>query len=233
MKTLAIIPARGGSERLPGKNIKPLLGTPLVAWSIRFARRLAQFDNLIVSTDDPAIAAVCRAEGVDVPLLRPAHLATDTASTLDVVLDVLDREAAAGREYDAVALLQPTSPMREPLRWAEAFALFDNPACSAAVGVAPARTHPYHTFRLDAARHLDPFGDASGLKLRGQDLPLAVQVVGNLYLISQATLRQEQTFFPANSFGVLCDKPFETVDIDDELDWLIAETIAAKYGANP
>lgn len=233
MKTLAIIPARGGSKRLPGKNIKPLLGTPLIAWSIRFARRVAQFDHLVVSTDDPAIAAVCRAEGVEVPSLRPARLASDTASTLDVVLDVLDRETAAGRDYDTVALLQPTSPMRELSRWSEAFALLDKPAVSAVVGVAPARTHPYHSFRMDAAGHLDPFGDAAGLKLRGQDLPAAVQVIGNLYLIGQATLRQEKSFFPADSCGVLCDKPFENVDIDDELDWLIAETIAAKFGAHP
>lgn len=233
MKTLAIIPARGGSKRLPGKNIKPFLGLPLIAWSIRFARRVTQFDALAVSTDDEAIAAVCRAEGVDIPDLRPAHLATDTASTLDVVLDLVAREEAAGRRYDTIALLQPTSPVREASRWSEAFARLNDPACSAVIGVTPARTHPYQAFRLDASHHLDPFHDASGLKLRGQDLPPAVQVAGNLYLIRLATLRDEQTFFPPSSFGVLCDKPFEAADIDDEIDWLIAETIAAKYGATP
>ncbi|MHA6645987.1 acylneuraminate cytidylyltransferase family protein [Mesorhizobium sp. A623] len=233
MKTLAVIPARGGSKRLPGKNIKPFLGVPLIAWSIRFARQVPRFDGLVVSTDDEAIAAVCRAEGVDVPHLRPANLATDTASTLDVVLDALEREAMAGRHYDTVALLQPTSPMREPSRWAEAFAMLETPACDAVVGVAPVRTHPYLTFQLDGARQLVPFHDRSGLKLRSQDMPAAVFVAGNLYLIGAATLRSEQTFFPLNTFGMLCDKPFEAVDIDDELDWLMAETIAARYGAMP
>lgn len=233
MKTLAIIPARGGSKRLPGKNIKPFLGLPLIAWSIRFAKAVAEFDDLVVSTDDEAIAAVCRGEGVDVSRLRPAHLASDTASTLDVVLDVVEFEAAAGRHYDTVALLQPTSPVRLASRWARAFACLDDSSCNAVVGVVPARTHPYQTFRLDPVGRLDPFYDQAGLKLRGQDLPAALQVAGNLYLIRLDTLRSERSFFPHGSMGVLCDEPVEAADIDDELDWLIAETIAAKYGAKP
>lgn len=233
MATLAIIPARGGSKRLPGKNIKSFAGTPLIGWSIRFARGYAGFDDVLVSTDAPDIAAVATSEGIDVPRLRPAHLASDTASTFSAVLDVIEHAATQGRVYDTIALLQPTSPMRLAARWDRAFALLDDDEIDAVIGVAPARTHPYHTFSLDDGGALAPLHDADKLKLRGQDLPAAVAVAGNLYLIRTAALKQHQTFFPPRSAGVLCDEPFEAADIDDELDWLIAETIANKYGIQP
>src|SRR6188474_165385 len=100
MRTLAIIPARGGSKRLPGKNIKPFLGTPLIGWSIRFALAYPGFDRVVVSTDSADIAATSIAEGLEVPRLRPAHLASDTAPTIDAVLDVIDNEEAQGRSFD-------------------------------------------------------------------------------------------------------------------------------------
>lgn len=233
MKTLAIIPARGGSKRLPGKNIKPFLGTPLIGWSIRFAQGYAGFDHVVVSTDADDIAAVSAAEGIDVPRLRPAHLASDTAPTIDAVLDVIDYEAAQGRHFDAIALLQPTSPMRLAERWDAAHRVLGNSAIDAVVGVAPARTHPFHTFSLGDRGELVPMHDAEKLKLRGQDLPPAVAVAGNLYLARTDALRAHRTFFPERIAGVLCDQPFEATDIDDELDWLIAETIATKFGITP
>lgn len=233
MRTLAIIPARGGSKRLPGKNIKPFGGVPLIGWSIRFAAAYPGFDHVVVSTDSAEIAAVSRAEGIEVPRLRPAHLASDTAATIDVVLDVIDSEAANGHQFDAVALLQPTSPMRLSERWDSAQALLDDSEIDAVVGVAPARTHPFHTFSLGDRGALSPMHDPEKLKLRGQDLPPAVSVAGNLYLARTAALQQYRTFFPERIAGVLCDKPFEATDIDDELDWLIAEAIATRYGIRP
>lgn len=233
MKTLAIIPARGGSKRLPGKNVRPFAGVPLIGWSIRFARRFARFDHVLVSTDDAAIAEACRLEGLPVDWLRPAHLAEDTSPTLDVVLDALAREAKAGRSYDTVALLQPTSPMRLIERWQAAFELLDTGACEAVVGVGAAKTHPFHTFRFHPDGRLDPFLGRGGLQLRGQDLPHAVAVAGNLYLIREAALRRERSFFPQNVRAVLCDLPFETIDIDTPLDWLVAETLAVEYGVKP
>ena len=233
MKTLAIIPARGGSKRLPCKNIRPFLGTPLIAWSIRFARTVPQFDALVVSTDSEEIATVCRAEGLPVRWLRPEALASDTASTIDVVLHVIATEAAAGRHYDTVALLQPTSPIRLHQRWDEGFARLKHPELDAVIGVAPVSTHPYQTFGLAAAGDLTPLFDRETLKLRGQELPPVVAVAGNLYLCRIRALNDFGTFFPPQSAGVLCDAPFETTDIDTELDWLIAETIATKYGIQP
>ncbi|QQR35346.1 acylneuraminate cytidylyltransferase family protein [Devosia oryziradicis] len=233
MRTLAVIPARGGSKRLPGKNIRPFLGVPLIAWSIRFALGYAGFDRVVVSTDAPDIAAVAAAEGIEVPRLRPPHLASDTAATIDAVLDVIDHEAAQGRQFDTVALLQPTSPIRLASRWDAARDLLGDSEIDAVVGVAPARTHPFHTFSLGDRGQLTSMHSADLLKLRGQDLPAAVSVAGNLYLARTAALHEQRTFFPSRIAGVLCDQPFEAADIDDELDWLIAETIATKYGITP
>jgi N-acylneuraminate cytidylyltransferase len=233
LKTLAIIPARGGSKRLPGKNLRPFLGQPLLQWSIAFARRLPQFDRVIVSTDSPEIADCARAAGAEVPFLRAAELASDTAGSAEVALDALDREAAAGRDYDLVALLQPTSPMRGPERWDEAYRLIGRPGTDAVVGVSPARDHPMHTFTVDADGRLDPWGGVQDLALRTQELPPAVSVNGSLYLIRTKALREERTFFPKRTVGVPCTEPWEPVDIDTEADWVVAEALATHYGRRP
>jgi len=109
---LAIIPARGGSKGLPGKNIRPLCGLPLIAWSIRQALATPAIDRVVVSTDSEEIAAVARAHGAEVPFLRPAELAQDTTATEPVMLHALDWYEARGESPKAVILLQPTSPVR-------------------------------------------------------------------------------------------------------------------------
>jgi N-acylneuraminate cytidylyltransferase len=233
VKTLAVIPARGGSKRLPGKNVRSFLGVPLIAWSIRFAKALGRFDRIVVSTDSEEIAAVSRSEGVDVPYLRPAPLASDTATSADVAIDVLTRERRAQGDFDLVALVQPTSPVREPSRWHDAFARMENPGCDAVIGVAPASPHPFHVFQQDADGKLRPFGDSEGLRLRSQDLPPAVHVAGSMYLVRCSVLEVQRTFFPPRTVGVLCDQPCEAIDIDTEADWIAAEALARHYGRSP
>ena len=233
MKTLAVIPARGGSKRLPGKNVISFLGTPLIGWTIRFAQRLGRFDRIVVSTDSEEIANASRAEGADVPFLRSGSLATDTATSADVVLDVLNREMDHQRYYDLVALLQPTSPVREPSRWNEAFSQIARDDCDAVIGVAPAHPHPLHAFQREKGGRLLPFGDAWGTRMRSQDLPPAVYVAGNLYLIKAAVLEEQRIFFPRRTVGVLCDQPWEAFDIDTEADWVAAEALAKWYGKSP
>lgn len=112
MKYLAVIPARGGSKGLPGKNTRLLAGKPLIAWSIEQALESGRVDCVHVSTDDPAIAEIARAHGADVPYLRPAELAQDTTPTEPVMRYALDWYQRAGRSFDAIVLLQPTSPLR-------------------------------------------------------------------------------------------------------------------------
>lgn len=233
MQTLAIIPARGGSKRLPGKNTRSFLGVPLINWSIRFAQRMNRFDKVIVSTDSEEIANVSRLAGVEVPYLRSTALATDVATSVDVALDILDREAANNQRFDLVALLQPTSPVREASRWHEAFGRIESGDCDAVIGVSPIHTHPFHTFHRDEGGSLLSFGDAAGLGLRSQDLPPAVCVAGNLYLIRSSVLKSHGSFFPSRTVGVLCDEPCEGFDIDNEADWVAAEALAKHYGKWP
>ena len=112
MKPLFVIPARGGSKGIPGKNIKPLGGKPLIAYSVEVARQLAPDSDICVSTDDPAIADVVREMGLEVPFMRPDYLATDNCGTYEVLLHAVDFFVKLGRRYDTMVLLQPTSPLR-------------------------------------------------------------------------------------------------------------------------
>lgn len=134
MRYLAIIPARGGSKGLPGKNIRNIGGKPLIAWSVEAARDI---DNVTVavSTDDERIARIALDFGAEVPFLRPAELATDTMSTEPVMLHALDFYAASGCFFDAVILLQPTSPFRKPGSLKSAIALFEDSSADSLVAV--------------------------------------------------------------------------------------------------
>jgi CMP-N-acetylneuraminic acid synthetase len=168
--------------------------------------------------------------GVDVPHLRPAALATDTAGSADVAIDVLQREREAGRAYDWLALLQPTSPLRDRARWQQAFEVARDGTCDAVIGVSPARDHPSHVFRVAADGSLAPWGDAGGLQQRTQDLPPAVSVNGSLYLVRPEVLLAQRSFFPARTRAIVCDQPWEGADIDTEADWVVAEALARHYG---
>jgi len=112
-KILALIPARGGSKGLPGKNIKPLLGKPLIAWTIEQAKASKYVDRVVVSTDDDEIAEVAIRYGAEVPFLRPKELARDDSPTIDAILHALDFFSDKGERFDLLALLEPTSPLRD------------------------------------------------------------------------------------------------------------------------
>lgn len=135
MKYLAVIPARGGSKGLPGKNVRLLAGKPLIAWTIEQALGSGCIDCVHVSTDDPKIAEVARAHGADVPYMRPAELAQDTTPTEPVMAYALDWYARAGQTFDAVVLLQPTSPLRLPGTLGAALEAFEARDAESLLGV--------------------------------------------------------------------------------------------------
>lgn len=235
MATLAIIPARGGSKRIADKNVRPFLGTPLLAWTIRFARHLDRFDNIVVSTDSTVIARLAQDEGIAVPWLRPDELASDTANSADMALHAIDRERESGRSYDTIALLQPTSPIRLEKRWHEAFGHAAQANFTGAIGLAPSPSHPYHAYTIGETGLVQPFikGDDAVRKLRSQDLPSSFSVAGNLYLIATTVLRDTKTFFPDGTVGIVCDEPCEAFDIDTVADWVAAEALAKHYQQEP
>ncbi|MBV6285938.1 cytidylyltransferase domain-containing protein [Pseudomonas aegrilactucae] len=221
MKILAIIPARGGSKRLPGKNIKLLDGRPLIAWTVEAALQSKVFVETIVSTDDPAIARVAQGFGAHVPGLRPAHLATDTAGSVEVVLQVLDDYEARHGEVEGVMLLQPTSPFRTVASIRQAVALFEGSNRRPVVSVCSATAHPAWSFKLEGDS-LEPFLGWEQLTHRSQDLQPAFALNGSIYLISPGTLRQQRRFVGPGVLPLVIAEPIESLDIDTPDDWELA-----------
>jgi N-acylneuraminate cytidylyltransferase len=235
MRTLAIIPARGGSKRLPDKNLRPFLGLPLVAWSIRFARQYQGFDRVFLSTDSEANAQVGLDEGLQVEELRPPELSGDNISSARVASHVLQRLAAQGEHFDLVALLQPTSPVRLAKRWDAAFEILATQGVGAIVGVAPTQSHPLHVFSLGDKAELEPYVKikTDWWTLRTQDFPPAYVLAGNLYLLPVKTFSEGGTFYPPHTAAIICDEPCEYMDIDTEADWVVAEALARFHKEEP
>lgn len=227
MRILALITARGGSKRLPGKNIRPLGGKPLIAWSIDVAKNIPEICDLLVSTDDPAIAAVCTEAGAFVPWLRPPELATDTASSVDVVLHALDWYESKKGAVDGILLLQPTSPFRTKATVKRGIELFIKHGRLPVLGVSPTHAHPMWALKMEGD-YLVPFMRDHGLGIRSQDLPLAYVVNGSFYLISPEELRSRHSFVGHETIPVLIESPQEAMDIDTEWDFKMADVIAAS-----
>jgi len=227
MKILALITARGGSKRLPGKNIRVLGEKPLIVWSIDVAKDIPEICDILVSTDDTAIASVCKAAGALVPWLRPAELATDTVSSVDVAIHALDWYEAENGEVDGILLLQPTSPFRTKITVHRGIELFGKNGQHSVLGVSPSHAHPMWALKIEGD-HLVPFVQEHGLGTRSQDLPPAYVVNGSFYLISPAELRVSRAFVGAKAQPLLIESPKEALDIDTEWDWTVA---AACIGA--
>jgi CMP-N-acetylneuraminic acid synthetase len=225
---LALVPARGGSKGIPGKNVRLLGGVPLIGWTAA-AIRSAAVPGLVawLSTDDPVIAEVGRQCGLQVPWLRPTELATDTASSLDVCLHALDTwRNEQGADPDLLVLLQPTSPFRRAERIAELverMAAADAPA--AAVTTLPILRTPATLFAADAGGILTPLASGDGVQRR-QDVRALQTPDGGGYAIRPNVLRTARSFFAGPLAGV-ATTPLEQIDLDTPEDWQIAEALLA------
>lgn len=221
MKILAIVPARGGSKRLPGKNIKVLGDRPLIAWTIEAAQQSGVVADVVISTDDQAIADVALKFAGNVPGMRPAHLATDTASSFDVVVQVLDEYESTHGAVDGVMLLQPTSPFRSPESIRRAVALFRQDVSRAVVSVAAASSHPAWCFKLDG-NSMTPFLGWESLSKRSQDLEPAYTLDGSIYLLAPGVLREQKRFVGPGTVPLVITDSHESLDIDTPQDWDVA-----------
>ncbi|MDE6266029.1 MAG: acylneuraminate cytidylyltransferase family protein [Muribaculaceae bacterium] len=223
-KSLYIIPARGGSKGIPGKNIKPLHGKPLICYSIDVARSLAPDSHIILSTDDPGIADVARGYGLPVDYMRPAELATDRSGSREVMLDAMDWADSRGIEYERVVLLQPTSPLRtvEDVRRCEERY---SPEIDMVVSVMPARCNPYYNcFETDPQTGMLRISKGDGTLTRRQDAPEAWEYNGAVYVINPDSLRS----LPMGGFRrrVPVEMPAErSLDLDTPLDWTLMELL--------
>lgn len=229
MRVLAVIPAREGSKRLPGKNTRQLFNKPLIAWTIEFAKSIPWFTDIEVSTESEEIAAVGASHGIQIRRLRPTKLASDEATSIDVVLDVLHWKRSSNQEFDAVALLQPTTPVRFMQRWDAAYDLLKRGDCDGVIGVSLADTHPYNLFRNSVDGYLESWVANPANVTRSQDYPPAYAVNGSLYLITVESLIEQRTFFPIKCRPVLCLENVENIDIDTSFDWHVAEMLIADW----
>lgn len=223
MKILIIIPARGGSKGIPHKNIKPLAGKPLIYYTIDVARQIVSDEDICVSTDDPEIVKCVEDYGLKVPFLRPAELATDTAGTYEVLLHAVDFYEQQGKKYDAVLLLQNTSPFRTAKQVNEALQLFRSDI-DMVVSVKECPANPYYcVFEEDEDGYLH-ICKGDGNITRRQDAPKVYEYNGAIYVINPRSLKA----MPLNKFSRRLKYVMDantSLDLDTMADWHLAELL--------
>lgn len=226
MTPLIIIPARGGSKGIPKKNIVELAGRPLIDYTIQAALKVAPIDHIILSTDSEEIVTVAERCGLPVAYRRPAALATDTAGSREVILDAMDWADNQGIGYDAIVLLQPTSPLRVAEDILGAMSMF-TPDIDMVVSVAEARCNPYYNcFETDETGYLK-ISKGDGQYTRRQDVPPVYEYNGAVYVINPQSIRKMNLgSFPRRVPYVM---PAErSVDIDAPVDLLVADHLLGK-----
>lgn len=232
--SLGVIVARGASKRLPRKNLIPLLGTPLVGWSIR-AALASRLDRVVVSTEDAEIAGVARQFGADVPFVRPHELAADYARSDDILIHALDAtEADDGRRYDLVAYIQPTTPFVTPEDIDAAIDVVAHGEAACCFTAREVSEPPWWMFRQDENGRARPFVDGSieGDREHSQKLAKTYFPSGAAWVLACHALRDQHRIYCEPLRMVMM--PYErSVDIDDEVDWIVAEAIGRHHNFGP
>ncbi len=220
MKYLFLIPARGGSKGIPRKNIRPLSGKPLILYSTEIARKLSHDDDICVSTDDHEIVEIVQQSGLKVPFVRPSHLATDTTPTYDVIIHALNYYEKLNKFYDAVVLLQPTSPFRRLEDLKNAISLFRNDI-DMVVSVFETKSNPYYVlYEEDTNGYL--IKSKKGNFTRRQDCPKVYEINGSIYVMNTNSLKNSNIAEFKKVIKYVMDRKY-SIDLDEELDWKFAE----------
>lgn len=226
MKTLFLIPARGGSKGIPHKNIKEFDGKPLIGYAIDVARQFAPDDDICVSTDDDEIIDVVENYGLKVPFKRPDELATDKSGSYGVMLHALDFFEKKGSHYDAMVLLQPTSPFRRMEDVKACMDKYKQNIYDMVVSVKEATTNPYYNcFVSKEDGCLKPLLETK--IVRRQDAPKAYEYNGAVYVINTEVLKEKPlSDFPRIGFVEMDE--LHSIDLDTMLDWKIAELLVKE-----
>ena len=224
MKILAIIPARGGSKGVPGKNIKLLNGKPLLAYTSETALQSQHLTEVMVSTDDSQIAEVAKSLALTVPFLRPIELAQDATPTIDVIIHALLWYQNQNIFFDAVCLLQVTSPFRTLTFLNEAIEKFISSGCDSLVSVqkVPHEYNPHWTFEVNQAGHLKIATGETEIISRRQELPTAYHRDGSIYITKSEVILKTHSLYGKSTAFIESDSEFY-VNIDTIEDWKKAE----------
>lgn len=228
-RILGLIPARGGSKGLPNKNIRPLLGKPLIAWTIEQALKSKYLDRIIVSTEDKKIAKISKEYGAEVPFIRPERLATDDAKTVDVVKHAIMwfvNHKIDSFEY--IVVLQPTSPLRQSKDIDSAIEYLFKRKARAVISVCQAEHSPLWSNTLPVDLCMKNFLKKDILNKNRQQLPIFYRLNGAIYLVEVDYFLKTGSFYGEYTYAYIMPK-WRSVDIDDEFDFFIAECIIKYY----
>jgi len=221
MHNLAIIPARGGSKRIPHKNIKDFLGKPIIAYSIEAALKSGLFDEIMVSTDDEKIAEVAKKYGAEVPFLRSKKNSDDFATTVDVLLEVIEQYEQIGKYYHEACCIYSTAPFISPERLKQGFQKLLTEKRSSVFSVVPFSYPIWRGVRKNVDGKFQMVWPTN-LNKRSQDLDEIYHDTGQWYWFSVDNFKKNKTIFSDNSSAIILD-PMEVQDIDTINDWKIAE----------
>lgn len=219
-KTIAIIPARGGSKRIPRKNIKDFCGQPIMSYSIRAAKNSGLFDEIMVSTDDEEIAAAAKRHGASVPFLRSAAGSSDYATTAEVVLEVVEAYRKAGKEFTYICCIYPTAPFITAEKINTAFQLLNETKMDALIPVVPFSYPPLRGLIVEKGTLCMKWPENE--TVRSQDLETLYHDCGQFYFVRADALLREQTLFCRKTVPMYLSE-LEVQDIDSETDWKLAE----------
>ncbi len=239
---LGIIPARGGSRGLPGKNIRQICGMPLIAWTVKQALSSRYLDSVIVSTDDHEIADISEKYGAEVPFLRPEKLAGDCTPMIDVILHAVDFYKNKGMTFDCIALLEPTSPLRkidDIDRAIEKLIRHEAEADSLVSLGEVSLEHPSIMKRITRG-YVKPYEAGAGIITRRQELDRVFFPYGVIYLSKTATLMEYGTFYQRRTIPFFIER-WQNYEVDDIYDFVCIEAVmslmlhkpAAESGVTP
>lgn len=231
IRVLGLVPARGGSKGIARKNLRWLAGKPLLHYTAEAAQAAERLSRVLLSTDDPEIAAVGRRCGLWAPFLRPRHLAADDTPMFAVVTHALDWVEENGEQYDAVCLLQPTNPLRRAADIDGCIdRLVDSGAdCVVTVLPVPERLNPHWAYFLDDDGFLQPaLGEREPIARR-QELPRAFHRDGSVYVSRVDVIRQQGSLYGTRVLPYHVE-PAASVNLDDESDWRRAEELLLDTG---
>lgn len=226
MKNIAIIPARSGSKGIKDKNIKELCGKPLIAYTIESALQSGSFDEVIVSTDSEDYAQIARKYGASVPFLRSAVNSSDTASSWDMIEEVLDKYKEVNRFFDTFCLLQPTSPLRTADNIREAYALYRDKASFAVVSVCEAEHSPLWCGHLPETCEFDGFIEEESMGQR-QAGGKFYRLNGAIYIVNVERFSSDRFLYQKGSYAYIMGQE-QSVDIDTEIDFQLAEFLLKR-----
>ncbi len=223
-KILAIVPARGGSKRLPQKNILNIAGKPLINWTIEAGLGSTFINRLIVSTDDSNIADIARSSGADVPFIRPDNLSLDSTTSFEVIEHCLSWvKENEGVEYDYIILLQPTSPLRNDKDINNAFNILFDKNAQAVISLCETEHSPLWSNTIDEDSSMKSFLKPDINKTPSQDLPKYYRLNGAIYICqTKALLREKNLYLKDNIYASIMSKK-NSIDIDDQIDFDLAE----------